>query len=374
MMSDLSQWHNPVAHGGLDFGELERFRLLSHEVLDFSANTHPYGPSPDVRKAIAGVALDRYPDRDCLQLCRTLLEYEVPTNTSQDSIVCGNGTAELIWAIARAVLQPGCKAALIHPTFGEYRAASLSVGASVVTLPTQASRGFQVDMEEVVGWINRERPTLLWLCNPNNPTGLWLDHRNVIHLAERCQKTGTVLVVDEAYWRFVIPPDMKSALDLVIAPEGFPLIVLRSLTKDFALAGLRLGYAVASPEMAQRLKAQLPSWNVSSVAQAAGFAAIADRRHLQQTMDALRNDRESFFHALRSTELKVVPSSTHFCLLEVGNARKVREQLLCRKILVRDCTSFDLPEFIRVVTRPSKDWQQLLIALSDVLGTKANGS
>jgi histidinol-phosphate/aromatic aminotransferase/cobyric acid decarboxylase-like protein len=145
------------------------------------------------------------------------------------------------------------------------------------------------------------------------------------------------------------------------------LLVLRSLTKDFALAGLRLGYAFGAQSVVDRLRAQIPAWNVSGVAQAAGCAALTDRLHLKTTLAQLAQERRAFFEALRQIGCTVIPSRTHFCLLRVGEARRVRQQLLARKLLVRDCTSFGLPQFIRVATRPASEWQQLLQALKEVL-------
>ncbi len=176
-----------------------------------------------------------------------------------------------------------------------------------------------------------------------------------------------MFVVDEAYWRFVFPEEAYSALESMDATRRQRVIVLRSLTKDFALAGLRLGYAVATPAVAERLGAQLPSWNVNGVAQEAAIAALTDRTHLKTSLEHLALERQAFFHALRDIGLHVVPSRTHFCLVEVGDARRVRQQLLVRKILVRDCTSFGLPQFIRVATRTRGDWQQLLFALQEVI-------
>ncbi len=176
-----------------------------------------------------------------------------------------------------------------------------------------------------------------------------------------------MLVADEAYWRFVFPHEAYSAVELVDATRRQQLIVLRSLTKDFALAGLRLGYAVATPDVAERLGAQLPSWNVNGVAQAAAIAALTDRTHLKTTLDHLAIERLAFFRALKDIGLHVIPSRTHFCLLEVGDAHHVRQQLLARKILVRDGTSFGLPQFVRVATRPMSEWQQLLFALQEIV-------
>jgi histidinol-phosphate aminotransferase len=357
-----------VVHGALDYGELERLGLRPWDVLDFSVNTNPYGPSPRVREAVANVAMDRYPDRECLQLRRAILEGELASrDLPLGSIVCGNGTTELIWAIAHAFLSPGLKAAMLGPTFGEYRVACLAAGATVDEFGAQASACFQPDTAAVAAWISREQPCLVWLCNPNNPTGTWLDQQHIQLVAEACQGTGAMLVVDEAYWRFVFPHEAYSAVEMVDATGRQQVMVLRSLTKDFALAGLRLGYAIATPDVAERLGAQLPSWNVNGVAQAAGVAALTGRAHLTTTLDHLAIERLAFFHALRHTGLNVMPSRTHFCLLEVGDARHVRQQLLARNILVRDCTSFGLPQFIRIATRPRGEWQQLLLALQEII-------
>ena len=182
----------------------------------------------------------------------------------------GNGTTELIWAIAHAYLKPGLKAATLGPTFGEYRVACLAAGATVVEFQAQASACFQPDTAAVAAWTRREQPSLVWLCNPNNPTGTWLDQQHIKLVAAACQGTGVMLVVDEAYWRFVFPHEVYSAVELVDATRKQQVMVLRSLTKDCALAGLRLGYAIATPDVAERLGAQLPSWNVNGVAQAAG--------------------------------------------------------------------------------------------------------
>ncbi len=364
----MEQVNEQVVHGALNYGELERLGLDPRDIRDFSVNTNPYGPSPLVRQAIAQVAIDRYPDRECLQLRRTILAYEPGTaSLPLDSILCGNGTAELIWAIARAFLQSDRKAAIVGPTFGEYRAASRAAGATVVEYPARAADQFHLDQAEVSAWIQAERPVVLWLCNPNNPTGIWLDRQGLLRLAEACTRTGALLVIDEAYWRFLVPPEAFSAVQLLGQLDGAHLLVLRSLTKDYALAGVRLGYAVAAGDVIARLSAYLPSWNVSALAQAAGIAAMMDRTHLTQSIDDLAKERHAFFSALHDLRARIVPSRTHFCLIEVGDAHAIRQRLLSRHILVRDCTSFGLPEYIRVATRQKSEWQQFVRALQEVL-------
>ncbi len=353
-------------HGALDYAELARLHLQPEEMLDFSVNAQPYGPSPHVREAIANVALDRYPDRECLQLRQAVLDYELANEqVTLSSLVCGNGASELIWTIARTYLQPGSKAAIVGPTFGEYSAACRAVAAEVVELRAQAATAFQLDMAAVCTWIQAQQPSVVWLCNPNNPTGTYLSEEQLVSVVEICQSVGALLVIDESYKHFVVPADDFSALEFVRRAKA--VLVLRSLTKDFALAGLRLGYVVGAPAMIKRLGGQLPSWNVSAIAQAAGCAALADCVHLTVTLNKLAQEREKFFHALLQSGLRIMPSRTHFCLVVVGDARQVRQRLLLRKIVVRDCTSFGLPTFIRVATRPTAEWQRLLQALREVV-------
>ena len=364
----MGQISEHVVHGALDYEELERLELRPEEILDCSVNANPYGPSPLVRQAIAQAAIDRYPDRESLQLRRALLDHELERpSLTLPSILCGNGTTELIWTIARAFLQPGQKAAILGPTFGEYRAASQATGAAVAEYVAQARNQFHLDLAAISAWLHAERPSLLWLCNPNNPTGLWLDRQALVCLAQVCESIHAVLVIDEAYWRFLVPQEQFSAIDLVEQSGSERLIVLRSLTKDYALAGVRLGYVVATEDTTARLRAYLPSWNVSGLAQAAGIAAVLDRAYLTRTLEMVARERQAFFSALEDRGVSILPSRTHFCLIEVQDARAMRQELLSRRILVRDCTSFGLPKHIRVATRQRDAWQQLVQALQEVI-------
>jgi len=365
----MTDRHNAeLVHGAIDYGELARLGLYPSEIHDFSVNSNPYGPSPSVSEALAQVALDRYPDRDCLQLRRAILEYELAgADLPDSSLLCGNGSSELIWAVAHAFLAPGKKAMIVAPTFGEYHAASLAVGAIISEFRIAETQQFQPDLSELQARIVSEQPAVLWLCNPNNPTGVWIEHEQLVQVFQTCSNVGTCLIVDESYWRFVAPPVSCTAVALLHEGANEHLLVVRSLTKDFSLAGVRLGYIVGSSQRIKQVQRQLPSWNVSGLAQAAGVAALADRAHLATTLANLAVEREAFFAALREIGLHVLPSRTHFCLIDVGNAQYVRQELLQRRLLVRDCSSFGLPLYIRVATRPAHEWRQLVQALREVV-------
>jgi histidinol-phosphate aminotransferase len=369
-MNDPSPTHKEerVVHGAFDYDELARLGLQPSDILDFSVNSNPYGPSPAVHTAIAQVAIERYPDRECWQLRQAILEYELMgLDIAFSSIVCGNGASELIWALARAFLAPGKKALIVAPTFGEYRAASLAAGATIIELSAREERQCQPDLMALRSRIVQEKPCVVWLCNPNNPTGTWMEYEQFSWLLDTCHSAGALLVIDESYWRFVTPPATYTALHLMRGYPGLPLLVVRSLTKDFALASLRLGYAASSPALIRLVQAQLPSWNVNGLAQAAGIAALRDHAHLHMTLTALTDERQTFFSALQEAGLHVLPSRTHFCLIAVGDAQLARQELLMQRLLVRDCTSFGLPRYIRVATRPAHEWEQLLQALPKVV-------
>jgi histidinol-phosphate aminotransferase len=166
--------------------------------------------------------------------------------------------------------------------------------------------------------------------------------------------------VDEAYHAFV-PAWSNSRL--ISAPN---ILSLRSMTKDYALAGLRLGYAVGAPKVIQTLTNVCPPWSVNALAQAAGLAALEDEGHLHLTLAALSQAKDEFLAALASTHLHTVPSATHFFLAEVGNGASFRHALMQHGIQVRDCASFGLPEFVRIATRRPKENARFIRAMGEI--------
>ncbi len=342
----------PAHHGAPDHAELRRLGLSVEEVLDFSVNSNPYGPSPRVWDALARVPLDRYPDRDALTLREALASHH---RVPPERIVVGNGTAELIWLVALAFVRPGDRCLVLEPTFGEYARAVRLMGGWVLAWRAREDTGFAFVAEEIAARLAEVAPRLVWLCNPNNPTGQVLPDRVLASWADA--HPHTLFVVDEAYINFV--PGLESA----IALNRPNVLVLRSMTKDYALAGLRLGYAVASEEVVAALARVRPPWNVNALAQAAGVVALADQAHLQRTLAALCRAGEAFRRGLVARGLEPFPSATHFFLLHVGDAAAFRSRLLAHGIQVRDATSFGLPGYVRVATRRPEENARFLQAL-----------
>ncbi|MXY35672.1 MAG: histidinol-phosphate aminotransferase family protein, partial [Dehalococcoidia bacterium] len=299
-----------TVHGGLDEAELRDYGLLPQDVLDFSANINPLGPSPLVRQAAAAADLSSYPDRECLALREALAER---LGVAIDHLLAGNGSTELIHLVARSRLRPGDRCLIFAPTFGEYEAAAAVAGAEVHCLTATEAHGFCWRIEEAVGTIRELQPALVFLCNPNNPTGLYLDRDAVEQLAAVVGEHG-LLLVDDAYASLADSP-----WDPVPLLGSGNVAILRSLTKDHALAGVRLGYLAAQPEVIGGAQALQHAWSVNAVAQAAGLAALRDDDHVVAAREVIREAKEYLCAELDALGLTVSPSATNFLLVKVGD-------------------------------------------------------
>ena len=361
----------PVTHGAPDFAELERLGLSPDVVLDFSVNSNPFGPSPLVRAALASVPLDRYPDRDSLLLRRALGE---KLALAPEQILVGNGSAELIQLAAQAFLRPGDSALVLGPTFGEYARAAQLAGADVRQWAASPREGFASNAEAISVKL-AERHRVVFICNPNNPTGQCLPAGALQTWA--AAHPETLFIVDEAYLPFV--PNIQSVIHQALSGDAHAsgaaqskrrgntdsaqapnLLILRSMTKDHALAALRLGYALGPANLIAALTAQRPPWNVNALAQAAGLAALQDPAHLAQTLIQLQKEKDLLVAGLKNIGYDPQPSQTHFFLLPVSNGADFRAALLPHGILVRDCASFSLPNHIRIAPRRPADNLRLL--------------
>lgn len=343
----------PAHHGAFDYVELEQLGLSPDEVLDFSVNSNPYGSPPNVRDAINAVPLDRYPDRDCIALRQKLADYHQVT---MDELVVGNGTAELLMLIAQAFVQPGTRVLIRSHTFSEYERASRLMGATIERV--------SMDGESISAILQAVQPDVMFICNPNNPTGDRMPLpllRDLVAAHSHC-----LFIVDEAYAQFTQAttddPVQRSRVS-----NYDNLLMVRSLTKDFALAGLRLGYAIGTPRLISSVARMRPAWNVNSLAQAAGIAALDSLEWLQDCVAKLHQHKRELVAGLRKLGLNPEPSTTHYFIVDVGDATAFRLKLLAHKLMVRDCTSFGLPRHVRISARTPAENTRLLNAIEKVL-------
>lgn len=348
-----------TVHGGLDPSELRELGLHPEDVIDFSSNINPLGTSERVRQAAADANLSAYPDRDCLRLREALGDR---LGVGRDHLLVGNGSTELIHLLARARLYEGATCLLFEPTFGEYEAAAALAGAIIRRVAAEEADDFCWSIESAERIIRRSRPDVVFLCNPNNPTGRYLD-------GERVQRIQTaigpdaLLVLDDAY--VSLSENRWDSLQLL---ETGNVVILRSMTKEHALAGARLGYMAATPELIEDVRRLQPAWSVNAVALSAGLAALADEEHIEAARQVIWSAKAYLCSEFTAMGLGFTPSATNFLIVKVGDATRVRADLLRSGIAVRDCTSFGLPEHIRIAVRRREECEQLVGALRQVLG------
>jgi len=334
-----------VVHGSVAAAELKALGLAPDDVLDFSVNTNPLGPAPSVLQAVRETDWSRYPGDDEEPLRQRLA---VRANVAPEQVVLGNGSAELIWLIALAALRTGDPVAIVGPTFGEYARAVRVVGATPIRVVDPGEAG---------------AVRALFVCNPNNPTGQYRGLEDIQHMLD--EHPERLLVLDEAYAPFVDDRWRSEAL-----LERANLVILRSMTKDQALPGLRLGYLLAGPEVASAVERVRPPWSVNAGALRAGLAALepAAEAHLLQAQALVAQSRRVLTDRLTHLGFEVEPSRANFVLVHVRDGRCFRRALLPHGFVVRDCASFGLPDCVRIACRLPEDCQRLLEAVARVAG------
>lgn len=333
----------PVPHGSVPAAELACYGLTLADVLDFSVSTNPLGAAPVVAEALRRADWNRYPGDDEAPLRARLAER---CGVGVEQVVLGNGSAEILWLVALAFLGPDAPAAILGPTFGEYARAAAVVGA-----PVMDARDAEPAREVRV----------LFVCNPNNPTGLYLSADAVARLLADVPRR--LLVLDEAYAPFV---EQRWSSEPLLASGN--LVLLRSLTKDHGIAGARLGYALASPQVAAALESVRPPWSVNAGALRAGLAALAPEgdAHMDRAREVVRASRSLLLNGFRRLGYEVEPPGANFLLVNVGDAAAFRMALLPRGLVVRDGTSFGLPRYVRVACRLPAECQRLLDTVEEV--------
>lgn len=326
---------------------------------DFSVCLNAFGPAEVVSRAIAECRIDEYPDPRSHRVRHAAAErWRRPAS----EVVFAAGAAELIHAVCFAYLQRGDHALIGAPAFGEYARAISLCGATPRTI------GLLDDpraIERLAAEIARTRPRLTFLTTPASPTGDMFNVDDLRTVADVARANDCLLVLDQAYDAFALTPLGTPAL------AGHDAVLhLRSMTKDHALAGVRVAFGVAAPGVAESLERVRVPWAASTAAQAAGLAALTESAaaHVARTTAVLRSEATRIASALTTRGVTVRPSATHFFLIRSASARTTRGRLLTEfGLLVRDCTSFGLPEWIRVAARTRAENDILIACLESVL-------
>jgi threonine-phosphate decarboxylase len=351
-------------HGGNIYEVGQRYKLRPEMILDFSSNINPLGPSPRVLRALRSHLrwISRYPEIFASSLTRDLARFH---DLPEETLVVGNGSTALIYRLP-SVLR--AKTALVlHPTFSEYERAFELGGCRIDVLLREEEQGFRPPWQRLFEALRRGYDAVM-LCNPNNPTGDVIGPAELCEFVEEAGRVGTVVIVDEAFMDF----QEEASLKHEVLQRG-NLIVLRSMTKCFALAGLRLGFLAASPPLAKRVREADEPWAVSALAQIAGRESLKDRNYLRRTLALIPTERRYLVeHLANLPGLTVFPSVTNYLLLKITrpgwDTACVQQALIHYGILIRDCTSFPGlgGAFMRIAVRGRNDNGRLISALNTV--------
>ena len=329
--------------------------------LDFSANVNPFGTPEPVKAAIRAAAeeVDRYPDPYCLRLRERLGALH---DVSTDDILCGNGAAELIFSFISA-LKP--KTALLPvPSFAEYETALRSVSVEPTFYPLRRENGFALS-EDILHAIT-ERTDVLMLCSPNNPTGRSIEPALLLRVLDRCRETGTWLFLDECFQDLT---DEDRAFSLIGHMREYDrVLILRAFTKTYGMAGVRLGYAISKNRgLLFKMSETVQPWNVSTVAQYAGLAALDCPDRAKQARALFAEEKPYLMRMLTALGIEVYPGDANYLLL--SGVPELYEALLERGILVRDCSNYRglLKGDVRIAVRRHAENAALIAAISEVL-------
>jgi cobyric acid synthase CobQ/L-threonine-O-3-phosphate decarboxylase len=351
------------AHGGNIRSMATALGCAPEEILDFSANINPLGPPawlrPVVARALAGTAHYPEPRADALRrIAATRMDVE------PENVVAGNGSSELLYALPRICAARGFERVVLPvPCYGDYARACEAAGLSCETLTLHSETGFAMDWSKLEEMLNK--PALVILGQPGNPAGTLLEPERILDLADRHPKS--FFLIDEAFADFV--PQL-SRLGATVRPN---LFVLHSLTKFYAVPGLRLGLGYGSAKVCAELAALLPDWSVNALAQAVGIDALRDDDYARQTMDAVKALRSDLAAALTGLGVRVFPGSANYllCRSENPDAFALQEKLAKSRILIRNCANYTGLDarYFRVAVRSAEENGRLVRVLSEIFGS-----
>jgi threonine-phosphate decarboxylase len=355
-------------HGGI-------YSTKNHKLvkIDFSSNINPLGISKKVIKSLVkNINLSYiYPDPNCIELKKDILEYLDCNIDEIDNIITGNGATELIHYFSSTFVKE--KVMIPSPTFCEYELASVRNNAKITY--SQVKEDFQIDSEFIVKNVNNPNSgiTTIFLCNPNNPTGR--DSKNqIMEILEKINGKVTILL-DESYVEFLNDRDKRRPNYFInLIKEYNNIVILRSLTKTCGLAGLRIGYAISNKKTIEKMKNKVITWNVNGLAQIAAREALKDRNYLNSAKKIIEIEKKKSFNRLKKNKkINPIHTDVNFYLIEILNNKtstEITDTLLYKNnLLVRDCKTFNglNDKFIRVAIKTSRENIELFRALEKAL-------
>ncbi len=355
-----------LIHGGDIYSVREKGN--EGKILDFSANINPLGLPPSVKEAIVlGLAeCIHYPDPLCRELIRDLAQYET---VKEEHLICGNGAADLIFRLVVAKMP--YRAMVLAPTFAEYEKSLEAVGCIVKHHYLKEENNFRLS-EEILFSLN-ESIEMLFLCNPNNPTGQVMDPSLLRQILARCKEYNILLVLDECFVDFLEEPEKNTMKDFI--EEYDNLFILKAFTKNFAMPGLRLGYGICSNrKLLDTLSETGQPWAVSLPAQLAGVQALKETAYLKKACDLILEEKVYLQRELQRLGFKVFPPAANYIFFQLPHSkehydsRDFKALLQEKNIMVRSCGNYPglSEEYFRIAVKLHAENEQLIKALEEI--------
>jgi threonine-phosphate decarboxylase len=351
-------------HGGNISEIARRYGLKPGDIIDFSASINPLGMSRKAERAIVNRldAVLHYPE----QFAESLI-YEVGKfhDIPESCIMAGNGSTELIYLIPR-VFKPK-RALIVIPTFSEYRNALELIECAADTFLLSQDNGFNLEVDRLLT-VLESKYDIIYICNPGNPTGTLIPKRDILGIADKASKYGTLCIVDEAFIDFVEDESVKKAV-----AERSNLIVLRSITKFFGIPGMRVGLVASCKENIGRMMAYKEPWSVNALGSIAAIESLNDHRYIEESRRYVIQERDNLFSGLKAIPwLKPYPSAANYILVRIQkdglDADILFDYLAWKGILIRSCASFEGLDkrFFRVAVRKMEENERLIGTLRDL--------
>lgn len=345
---------------GKPIDEVKR-ELGLDDIIKMASNENPLGPCPKAVEAIKQVLdqLNIYPDSNCFQLKEKLAR---KLHINDEQIIIGNGSDEILMLIASAFVTPADEIIFCQPSFAEYEFTSTVMGGNMVAVPLKED--FSHDLDAILNSIN-EKTKLIYLCNPNNPTGNIVAEKDLDRFMEKVP-ADILVVIDEAYFEYANHPEYVSGLKYL--HSGKPVMVLRTFSKIYGLAALRVGYGITSIEIAQAIQKVKEPFNVNMLAQVAACAALDDIEHLNKSKTVNLQGRKYLYDEFDKMGLSYVPTEANFVFVNVGkDSKEVFQALLKKGIIIRPGNIFGFPEYLRITIGTPEENERFIKGLQSVL-------
>lgn len=358
----MKRERNVSEHGGDIKRVMERYELRFEEIIDFSANINPLSPPDYVQDIILKhiKSINHYPDTRAKDLQLAISEY---LNVQRENIIPANGSVELIYLLAQMI---PTQALILAPTFSEY-ARAYNKRYNLLNIRQD---DFQVPIDDLIDAIkeNSTYSRIVFICNPNNPTGDIIKKQDILKIVKEAKKEDVLVVIDEAFMDFL--PQEETVTQEIDRHKN--LFVIRSLTKFFGLPGLRIGYGVANKDLIKKLSNFQPPWSVNSLAQAVGTIVIKDKDFIRKSKEFMKKEQGYLFERLTTIKgLKPYPSKTNFILIKLLTQTSdwLCDELGKKGLILRNCSNFELLDnrFIRVAVQKRMENLRLIQTIGEVL-------